>query len=78
MLKGGVVEHSKSAHSENPLDKGSNHGDRVIADALCCKALVERKKVADKPKREILQGSMAWRQREHKRELVAAQQRDRW
>ena len=61
-LPNGKIEHSGSVNSIDPTDRGDNHGDVVIADALCSKVL---RRATQKPQRET-QGpplmSMAWRQ----------------
>lgn len=52
-LDDGSVGHVRSASSGEPSGSGENHGDRVIADALCCKGMRERpyeaKAVPDEP-----------------------------
>lgn len=37
------VEHQQSAASKDPTATGANHGDRVVADALACLCLSERR-----------------------------------
>jgi hypothetical protein len=38
----GRIEHGGAMNSPDPSDSGQNHGDVVIADALCCKIIKER------------------------------------
>lgn len=45
LMKANSVGHSRSASTVDPSGANSNHGDRVIAAALACKFLVERKDV---------------------------------
>ena len=69
----GGVEHSLSINATDKSGAKSNHGDRVIADALACLAMgtgftpVVREN-------EVLPGSLAWRRREEKKKkrLVGA------
>ena len=42
-LPNGRIEHGGSVLTIDPSDKGDNHGDVVIADALCAKIFRERK-----------------------------------
>ena len=44
-LASGSVEHSRSVNNVDPTGARENHGDRVIADALCWKGLKEFKNV---------------------------------
>ncbi len=58
----GSVAHSRSLSKKDPTGAKSNHGDRVIADALAVKGFDERKfspTEAEKPKAAY--GSLAWR-----------------
>jgi len=69
-LPNGRIEHGGSAFSIDPSDKGDNHGDVVIADALCAKILRERKKSMDN---KVDVGpplmSFEWRRKERKLEI---------
>lgn len=63
--------HAKAAASTDPSGAKSNHGDRVMASALCNKILKEiSAPEAKKGDPIILPGSLAWRNREHKREAA--------
>ena len=61
-LANGKIEHSGSVYSIDPSNRGSGHGDRVIADALCAKILGQTKiGLKEKPVEGPAIGSMAWR-----------------
>ena len=66
-VAGDKVEHSKAAKSENITEKGTSHGDRVIADALASKLLgeVSRDDTVESP--PIPVGSLAWRREQRRR-----------
>lgn len=66
----GGVEHSLSINAQDKSGARSNHGDRVIADALACLALGGVSSVVV-PKSHILPGSIAWRRREDSRRRIA-------
>jgi hypothetical protein len=58
---GGVI-HSRATSKRDPTGAKSNHGDRVIADALAVKGFDERKfSPAEAEKPEAAYGSLAWR-----------------
>jgi len=57
----GGVEHSRASNKADPSGAKSNHGDRVIADALAWMGLSERAKQPVQEKPEIPVGSLAWR-----------------
>ena len=57
----GGVTHARSKNKEDPSGANSNHGDRVIADALAWRGLDERVRKPEQQKREIPVGSLAWR-----------------
>ena len=61
---GGGVEHSAAANSQDPSGARTAHGDEVIADALCCKGILERqdRQKAEEPKEPL--GSLAWRRKQ--------------
>lgn len=62
-LPSGKIEHSTTQNSEDPTDKKSNHGDRVIADALAAK-LVTKSERSSSPKRpEPRRGTLAYRKK---------------
>jgi len=60
-LPNGKIEHSGSVNSIDPTDRGDNHGDVVIADALCSKVLVKAMQSPDKEKQGPPLMSLAWR-----------------
>ncbi len=58
----GSVVHSKASDKRDPSGAKSNHGDRVIADALGFKGIGERShKTESASKRGVPVGSLAWR-----------------
>lgn len=57
----GSIEHSASTSKLDPSGAKANHGDRVIADALACLGMEERRQAPAHEKREIPIGSLAWR-----------------
>jgi hypothetical protein len=67
----GGVEHSLSINALDKSGARSNHGDRVIADALACLAIGGGRAVTI-PKTQILPGSIAWRRREESRRQLAS------
>jgi len=56
----GGVNHSSAQNSSDPSASGENHGDHVIADALCWHQLREKVVVAPVPQVAV-EGSIAWR-----------------
>jgi len=66
--KGGV-EHSRANDKVDPTGAKKNHGDRVMADALACHGMAERR---EKPKKqenpEPPYGSLAWRMKQREKE----------
>ena len=64
-LPNGRVEHGGAVNTIDPTDKGDNHGDVVIADALAAKIIRERKK-AEVKRRDAgpPAGSFAWRRQQ--------------
>jgi len=71
----GTVEHRKSSNDLDPTGARSAHGDEVIADALCCKMMEERRGSIETPAApEIPIGSLAWRiqMRNNKRSIDMA------
>jgi hypothetical protein len=65
----GSVVHSRSTSKKDPTGAKTNHGDRVIADALAVKGFDERKySKVEEGKPEIVYGSLAWRNQQ--RELA--------
>jgi len=66
-LPNGRVEHGGSVNTIDPSDKGDNHGDVVIADALVAKILRERKRFPAKNEIEgPPAGSFLWRREQSK------------
>lgn len=57
------IMHQSAAMSEDPTQSGNNHGDRVIADALCWHYILEKPAPMAEAERERTApyGSMAWR-----------------
>lgn len=70
-LSDGSLGHVRSRSCLDPSGARDNHGDIVIADALCWMALKEKKeKAPDEISLEYAPvGSLAWRIKEHKEEL---------
>lgn len=68
-LPNGGVGHSGAVMGSDPTQSRENHGDRVIADALACKLIVDG---AVQPKKNIVDivqpGSLAYRLRETERQ----------
>ena len=63
-LPNGGVGHSKAERKQDPSGASSNHGDRVMADALAWKALGasgQLKRKEEEP--EVPVGSLAWRRK---------------
>jgi hypothetical protein len=58
--KGGV-EHSRANSNDDPTGARSNHGDRVMADALAWHSMSTRRSVPPPKKPEAPVGSLAWR-----------------
>ena len=61
----GGVSHSKAEDKDDPTGAKSNHGDRVMADALAWKGMKSRKgkpKPPEKPSVPV--GSLAWRMKQ--------------
>ena len=73
----GRIEHGGAMNSPDPSDSGDNHGDIVIADALCCKVLRERQqKNAKSHKAPPHVMSLAWRRMQRQRDEILT--RDEW
>jgi hypothetical protein len=47
----GSVEHSRSINTIDPTGARDNHGDRVIADALCWRGMKDYKPIANETKK---------------------------
>ena len=63
-LANGKIEHGGASNTINPSDRNSNHGDLVIADALCCKILSTRKQKSQREESGPDPTSMAFRRLE--------------
>lgn len=59
----GTIEHSASANSQDPSGARAAHGDEVIADAMTCVGLREKRteQKAEEPTEPV--GSLAWRRK---------------
>ena len=60
----GSIAHSREDNKTDPSGAKSNHGDRVIADALAWKGINERARNPQREKPEIPPGSLAWRRQQ--------------
>tara|TARA_R100001460_G_scaffold13476_7_gene30361 strand:- start:1306 stop:3039 length:1734 start_codon:yes stop_codon:yes gene_type:complete len=67
----GGVQHALSISATDKSGAKSNHGDRVIADALACLALGGNRHI-QVPKATVLPGSIAWRRKEDARRRLAS------
>jgi hypothetical protein len=65
----GTVEHSGVTDTDDPSGARMNHGDRVIADALCAKMVRTRavRREHTKPEDKVPLLSLEWRREYHKR-----------
>ena len=72
----GGVEHALSINAQDRSGAKSNHGDRVIADALACLAIGGNRHISI-PKPSALPGSIAWRRKEESRKKLASRNH-RW
>lgn len=64
----GGVEHSKENNKEDPTGARENHGDRVIADALAWRGIMDGKTVVKVGVTEIPLGCLAWRMQQRKKQ----------
>jgi len=62
----GGVSHSRESDKSDPTGAKTNHGDRVVADALAYRGLTERKFMLKDKVTRIPVGSLAWRQQMRK------------
>ena len=70
-LPSGRVEHGGASQTIDPSDSRDNHGDVVIADALCAKILREREtKDKQRDQDHVPVMSLEWRRRERVQELA--------
>ena len=76
---GGVV-HARAASKSDPSGAKSNHGDRVMADALANKGMSERVQKTVHSKQIIPVGSLAWRNkmREKKKPTPGRELSESW
>ena len=65
----GSVVHAKASDKRDPSGAKSNHGDRVIADALGFKGIGERSRKPVSESARVPIGSLAWR-REMRAEMA--------
>lgn len=73
---GGSVEHSASLKSQDLSGARENHGDRVIADALCFYAMrIFKKKEEEEQKIEVPPNCFAWRQMQRMRKAEEVEYR---
>jgi hypothetical protein len=63
--EGETIIHARSLNKADPSGAKSNHGDRVIADALAWKGLGERQNTIMVEKPEAPIGSLAWRREQY-------------
>ena len=66
---GGVV-HARAASKTDPSGAKSNHGDRVMADALANKGMSERVQRTVHQKPVVPVGSLAWRNEMREKEKL--------
>jgi len=62
-LPNGGVGHARAQNKMDPSGAASNHGDRVMADALAWKGLGDFRRRPTPVKPEVPIGSLAWRQK---------------
>ncbi|MCW4048266.1 MAG: hypothetical protein NWE89_00885 [Candidatus Bathyarchaeota archaeon] len=63
----GGVSHSREFDKADPTGAKTNHGDRVVADALAYRGLTERRTLPKPEPKETPVGSLAWRREQHKK-----------
>ena len=63
-----TIYHSRSINKTDPSGAGSNHGDRVMGDALAWKGLDARRQRVEAEEPKAPHGSLAWRNKQ--RELT--------
>jgi len=73
---GSEIYHAESQSTIDPTGARENHGDRVIADALCWLGIKETPVEEKEPEPEIPVGSLAWRRERYQRESSKA--REEW
>lgn len=75
----GSVDHDRAKSSLDPTASGENHGDRVIADALACRAIGSTYRQKATEDNDISSNppynSLAWRMLQHQKQ---AKLRDSW
>jgi len=68
----GSIEHSASLNSQDPSGARTAHGDEVVADALACLGMVDRKSSKEPEEPTIPVGSLAWRWQQKRIEEMTA------
>jgi len=68
LISNDTVVHARAAKTKDPSGARSNHGDRVMADALCCRAMGDLPDRPEQERPEALPGSMAYRWDQYQRE----------
>ena len=63
----GGVEHSRESDKSDPTGAKTNHGDRVVADALAYRGLTERRVLPVPEPKKTPVGSLAWRREQQKK-----------
>ena len=69
---GGGVDHIAAVNAVDPSGARDNHGDRVIADALCWLGMRERKPLRLEVAPTLPVGSVGWRMKQRERQLQEA------
>jgi len=67
-MPNGSIEHSGTQDREDPTGARANHGDRVIADALCWKMAKEFVPASPPMEQQIPLLSLAWRRQYHEQQ----------
>jgi len=67
------VCHARSKSKDDPSGANKNHGDRVMADALGWKLIIEKHKLPKQDKKEIEPGCLAWRREMRRKEELSKQ-----
>lgn len=66
----GVPCHSAALDDSDPTGARHNHGDRVIADALCVRGMKEISPKVERAETNFPPGSYGWRREQRKKELA--------
>lgn len=68
VLVNGTIEHSRAAVAQDPHARGKNHGDRVIADALAHRGILDKGTYIEPEKPTVVPvGSALWRRQEREK-----------